>query len=131
MNFVSFSQLGRYGRLGNQIFQVAATLSLAKDKGIVAGFPKSVGIHKIFNLDFVDLSQIPRPNSHWKEAHFHYDKSIDSVGVNTNITGYLQAEKYFVKNKEYILEQLSFSQETIDKSLSLLPLGEKIGRAHV
>jgi len=37
---VTFGKLGRYGRLGNQMFQVASTIGIARRLGYQVGFPK-------------------------------------------------------------------------------------------
>ena len=37
---LTFNQLGRYGRLGNQMFQVAGTIGLATQHGYSYGFPE-------------------------------------------------------------------------------------------
>ena len=39
---VTFAQLGRYGRLGNQMFQVASTIGIAKANGYDYVFPEWV-----------------------------------------------------------------------------------------
>ena len=36
---VTFGKLGRYGRLGNQMFQVASTIGIARQRGYEVGFP--------------------------------------------------------------------------------------------
>ena len=39
---VTFANLGRYGRLGNQMFQIASTIGIAKANGYEYAFPESV-----------------------------------------------------------------------------------------
>ena len=36
---ISFSQLGKHGRLGNQLFQIASTLGMAEKYGAEVVFP--------------------------------------------------------------------------------------------
>jgi hypothetical protein len=69
---VFFSQLGRLGRLGNQLFQIAATMSLAMSKGDTYIFPKW-NYERYFNLHNC-FSDIIRPSFIYQEPFFHYKK---------------------------------------------------------
>jgi hypothetical protein len=42
LRMITFSRLGRYGQIGNQMFQIAGTVGIARKYGYTYGFPKWV-----------------------------------------------------------------------------------------
>jgi hypothetical protein len=104
-----------YGQLGNQMFQIAAATSLAIDNNALAVFPdlsSSTHDNIPFNREhiFRNLnSDIPEKISkEYKEPYFHY-KEIPYQS-NMKIDGYFQSEKYFIHNKDKILDMFKPSQ---------------------
>lgn len=87
----SFSQLGLQGRLGNMLFQVAATESLAFKNGGIAEFPKW-DYARHFNHHFNQVEPVTF-DSVFTEQGFHYGE-IPAMG-NVDLRGYFQSEKYF------------------------------------
>lgn len=91
---ISFSELGRHGRLGNQLFQVAGTLGLAEKYSAEAVFP-AWGYEKYFqNL----LTHGEPERVRVEERYFHHH-DWNLAGESLDIRGYLQSEKYFGKEK--------------------------------
>jgi hypothetical protein len=90
---ITFSQLGNYGRLGNQLFQIAAVLGAAYKTGNLAGFAErwthEFDVNPISgDYDFTIL----------REQHFHFDESIwanISRSSHVDLHGYFQSERYF------------------------------------
>lgn len=86
---IGFSQLGKHGRLANQLFQIQSTMGLAEKHDATAVFP-----------DWPYEQYFEQPLSHRgdygpvvKEKEFnHYDWGITQ---SCDILGYLQSEKYF------------------------------------
>jgi hypothetical protein len=96
--------------LGNQIFQIAAILSLAKDNNDYATFPKILdpdfgGYH---NTIFHKLNtSLEEEITKWCEASdFSYIELPYFEGCCYK--GYFQSEKYFSHNRGHILEKLEF-----------------------
>lgn len=99
------------GQLGNQLFIIAATTSLALDHGAEALFPDLVGrVDPQYNVPlnrkllFYHLNAAkPRGKVEFKyrEPHFHY--SPIPFHKNMQMQGYFQSEKYFKHNKQAIL----------------------------
>jgi hypothetical protein len=99
------------GRLGNQMFQIAAAESLAIENNDIAVFPITVqGAHpnhmerayyssSIFSrIKYVtDIKWVQKV---WGESNFSYSEI--EYSKNMMINGYFQSEKYFMKNSEYI-----------------------------
>jgi hypothetical protein len=100
------------GQLGNQLFVIAATFSLALDHGAIPIFPDlvvkdsldlPVNYEKLFY--FLPYS-IPREDKEirfsYQEPHFHY--APIPYEPNMRLSGFFQSEKYFAHHKREILE---------------------------
>lgn len=106
------------GRLGNQMFQVAAALSLAKDNNAQAIFSDLIERevedvplnHKIFFATLQAIKPPTAPNyTFYEHPHFHFVPI--SFHPNMEIYGYFQSEKYFKHNKELICNFFEVSEE--------------------
>jgi hypothetical protein len=109
------------GGLGNQMFQLAAAISLAIDNHTNARF--GLGNHflpkqgrrchlyqnNIFkNIDFAQAVEIKKI---FKEPTFLYSKI--EFEENMCLSGYFQSEKYFVHNKEIITRLFLDNEEAL------------------
>ena len=106
------------GRLGNQLFQIAAALSVAIDNNAEAIFPdyqkqRDSGIPVNRKLVFPRINK-SKPNDKihffFKEHHNHKFKPIP-FHPNMQITGYFQSEKYFAHNKEEVISYFLPSEQ--------------------
>jgi len=99
-NFITVRDIGHFGRLGNQLFQIAAALGYSKMYDIPAKFPRW-----ICNYDKIDFAHYfknkldetlnPSQISHvFNESDFAYIK-LPRFNVPTNMHGYFQSCKYF------------------------------------
>jgi hypothetical protein len=110
---LTFNNLGRLGRLGNGLFQVASTIGLAQKHGYAYGFPtwrnydhverfgfqEDIDVHKYF------LNPLPgRPEG----VHFEH-KTVDwgyqdlhLPDRNFSLDGHMQSEKYFAHCAELV-----------------------------
>lgn len=100
---ITFSQLGKMGRLGNCLFQIATTISTAMQNNTDYQFP-NWEYEPYFNLHNCFSSNI-KVSQTYRERAFHYDvipafKSIDLIG-------YWQSSKYFDKYKDEIQNMLT------------------------
>jgi hypothetical protein len=131
---LTFNSIGRYGRLGNQMFQYATLLSVAKTKSYEYGIPKCNSneneYYKFFlpecfpNLSALDSSKIFNP---YKiiEQNFCYDSKIFQIYDNTDLLGYFQSEKYFLNHRSQILNEFSFDRIIFEKSSVLRALEQE------
>lgn len=93
---LTFSMLGQYGRLGNQLFQMASVYGIARAYGIPAVFPPLPELEQAFELTNITRSQIPKHNRIWYVA----DPTVHTVpppplqGV-IDCRGYFQNQDYF------------------------------------
>ena len=96
------------GQLGNQLFVIAATVSLALDHDAIPVFPdflfdKTNGIPLNFEKVFYHLNTTkPGDLYEYHEPFYHY-APIPYI-ENMRLCGYFQSEKYFKHHKEEILE---------------------------
>jgi hypothetical protein len=88
---ISFSELGKMGRLGNQCFQVAATVALALRNNDKYIFP-NWEYEKFFNLSGCFATSIANTHT-YTEPHFHY--APVPYQPNMDIRGYFQSWRYF------------------------------------
>jgi hypothetical protein len=118
---ITFSQLGRYGRLGNQMFQVASVIGIATKYGYEYGFPywknydhlerfgssENIDIQSWFKnpLPLVDQS-VTYPNRfiNWG---FH---NLGNLPDNLDISGHMQSEKYFAHCKDLVRHYFEFAK---------------------
>lgn len=110
-----------WGQLGNQLFIIAATVSLALDNDADPIFPDLVinpnynlplNRQKIFSHLNVVMPAGAKIESYYNEPHFHY--APIPYTPNMQIHGYYQSEKYFEKHKKEILDLFAPSNEIKD-----------------
>lgn len=114
----SFVTAELMGQLGNQLFIIAATVSLALDHGAIPIFPdliekKEEGIPLNYEKLFHSLPvRLPKKiRCVYKEPHFSY-KPIP-YRSNIKISGYFQSEKHFSHHKQEILELFAPSPDVM------------------
>jgi hypothetical protein len=100
---ISHSTLGKNGRLGNQLFQVASTLGLAEKHGTTAAFPQWE-YERYFDIS---LPHGPMSSNVVQEKYFHYHDW--EIAGDVDVMGFLQSEKYFGSTKLKLKEE--FVQE--------------------
>jgi len=127
----SFSQLGKYGRLGNQCFQVASVLGLAEKYGAQAAFP-AWEYESYFETE---IPHGPLQTNQVAERFFHHHDW--GLTESCDLLGYLQSEKYFgstrLKLKEsFVAEQKAKYKELFDRETICIQVrrGDYVGNPH-
>jgi hypothetical protein len=127
---ISFSTLGSYGRLGNQLFQYAFLRTAALRLRTKFYCPKWDG-DSIFELqDDYDRVNAPSGIIHFfnPSPQAGYVPEALSIQDNTEIQGYFQSEKYY-QNKQLVRRWYTFKDEIVDtvtKSYRSIPVQEYI-----
>jgi len=95
------------GRLGNQLFQIAATLAHAKKMGVKAQFTKWEYNKYFINGidDNLDTTYDARFNDLFHSPYYGFDFEYKPItnGENLILHGFFQSEKYFDTEKETII----------------------------
>ncbi len=120
---LTYSRLGKYGKFGNQLFQIASTIGISEKKGVDFGFPKW-GYQDYFINPLPELNgehktldgylQDYRNFDHCKELIRHYFemKPLAPVRLNTVFIHYRDYENegvsdvHPVQTKEYYKEAI-------------------------
>jgi hypothetical protein len=108
---ISFNRLGKFGRLGNQLFQIAATIGAADRYRTVSKFPKWEYSDHFINQ--IDQTLNPAQIQHeYIEPAFHYTEPV--CFGNTDLVGYFQSELYFKHCESLVREIFQFKPDLVD-----------------
>jgi hypothetical protein len=131
---ITFSNLGAYGRMGNQMFQYATLYSIAKTKKYDFGIPFKLKTNNPYfnmcldqafpNLSAKDCTGI-QPARQAREKVFTYNAGIFGILDNTDIVGYFQSEKYFKDYREDLLKEFQFKEEIKQKASDIRNISNK------
>jgi hypothetical protein len=121
---ITFSKLEKKGHLGNQLFQIASTIGIAKSNGQEFGFP-------IWSYSTFFKNELPAERLEnfevYNEETFHFTaKKFDNK--NYDLEGWFQSEKYFdlalIKKyfefKENFLDDLKRKHQIIFEKKTIL-----------
>lgn len=116
---LTFNSLGKYGRLGNQMFQIASTIGIAKHNGYDYGFPNWInwdafdrfGTTENINVFEYFVNQLPRCNVELPDRFIHWGFNGFLIPDNCSLSGHMQSEKYFKHCKELIRETFRMKYE--------------------
>lgn len=112
----TYSQLGKMGRLGNQLFQISSVVAYGLDTNRSALFPEweykkyMRPQHSKLGLS-VNCGELPEPDNKYNEPAFTYSP-IPKLNGNVDLLGYFQSYKYFDKWRSTILDLFSINSET-------------------
>lgn len=101
---VCFSKLGSMGRLGNSLFQIAATISLAARNNDTYQFPRWTYYENDFpNLKNCFVDNLPKQPHVYTEPYFHYKEIPYKKDID--LCGYFQSWRYF-QDQEGLIRHL-------------------------
>ena len=121
---LTFLEIGKFGRLGNQMFQVASTIGIALDNNFSWAFPQHIedsDVGRIFNIrggkDFHGkISKIVESNQIYHQVKL--PKSPHSV---ISLHGYYQSFLFFDHHKSTLKKVFKPNQLMIQRILSKYP----------
>lgn len=122
-------------RLGNNLFQLAAALSLSSEITICVPlnneYQATLKFSDTFFKGFPILNYVPNGIEIYEEPFYHYKKIPYIEGSDLIIKGYFQSYKYFDKIK--VLSQFSIDESTLAFIQSNYPeiLNERFTSIHV
>ena len=124
---VAFNYLGKLGQLGNQMFQFAATLGVARYTGVTYTIPNHDevlidGLGNRLRIELFDCFDIKPENTGIlktdyvvTEKGFEFDGSVlsSSREVDYTLHGFFQTEKYFKHCADEVRKQFTFKEEIV------------------
>jgi hypothetical protein len=128
---ISFQQIGHMGRFGNQMFQFASTVGIARKLGLDPVFPserfrENSGSDSYNGCKLLECFKIPdnliKPASEiainyvYYENQFGYNHETSQLPDTTSLSGYFQTEKYFKSIESEIKEIFTFRDEIIEEA---------------
>jgi len=122
---IGFNNLGRMGRLANQMFQYASLKGIARHHGydyMIAYHPDAVddGIGNMLRTELFDSFDLKVRTGIWRantfaERYFHFDQELfDKCPDNVVLQGYFQTEKYFKHIEDEIREDFTFKDDILN-----------------
>ena len=114
---ITYLSLGNYGRLGNQLFQIAATIGFGKRLDHSVVFPPWQ-YKNHFNVNVLPIHKITPYGDKIEqltEKVFTYDPLIQTLAPEktASLFGYFQSEKYFSHCKQDIKNLIDSQQNVI------------------
>lgn len=130
---ISYPALGKYGRLGNQLFQFASTYAASRKSGTICRFPVVGHSLHDFNIpinffsDEMTHKYVYRDN----EQDFTFNPVLHQLPHETAITGYLQNPNNFEEFRTEIIDMLDIKPEIKDRAKALMKGREKSVSVHI
>jgi hypothetical protein len=133
---IGFNHLGKFGQLGNQMFQYAATKGIAKK--ICADFiipnHKEVTIDSLgnrlrielfdaFKLNLTNYGVLDIPSEKYiQETTFEFDEKFFKLNplIDVSILGFFQTEKYFKHIEDEIRSDFTFQEKYVKDCFDIL-----------
>jgi len=114
---IGMNNLGRNGRIGNQLFQYAALVGIAKNKGYDFRIPEDQELSKCFEMlhcgnrfGYINGDEVELHDSH-EFCEELYNQCPNHVTLN----GYFQTEKYFKDAQRLLRWDFRFKKEIIQE----------------
>ena len=140
---IGFNVLGKLGRLGNQMVQVAALRGIAANRGYNYAIPPTKNKdewndHQLFNpftlqnisplnVQFIDFD---RPTIQEEIFSFN-EKLFNECPDWVTLQGYFQSEKYFKNIEDTIREMFTFRNEIAEPCQSMINSVENPAALHI
>ena len=131
--FITFRDLGAFGRLGNQLYQCAAVVALAHKNKIDVKLPNFESVWHgqkclmgefCLSCDHLSADDIIHHNLQESVSSGNYDeKLVDAVvsaSGNVNLEGYFQNMKYLSGSEEVVRKNLQPKNEHIENAKSFI-----------
>lgn len=114
---ITSSQIGKNGRLGNQIFQLSALYSVNFLRGMQVKIPTDQQLSSTFNLNGIEIGDSTESEFLFEERTNEFDPAIFLVPDRTDIRGYFQSGKYFNHVSDNIRKILEFKKEVREQAV--------------
>ena len=101
---ITFNEIGRYGRLGNQLFQLAILKVVSLKTGYDIILPEDINernhhgqncLLNNFKFETIKYGSPIIKNNYIENNPWDYDEQLFTVPDNTNFFGFFQNQKYY------------------------------------
>ena len=122
---VTFAKIGEYGRLGNQLFQIAATIGIAEAHSYSWGFYENLDRSAAGRL-FALSGQLRKQRvtvDYEEQQGTYYDVSLPNIrgsGV-LSLAGYFQDRRYFEHSRDTLRQYLQLPKELVEVVRGAVP----------
>lgn len=124
---ITFTKLGEYGRLGNQLFQYAILLVIGAEKGYQIKIPMLDNKYHHgqkcllpqFNISAKILNSKDVIQHTYQEKNgynFSYCPDVFNIQDNTNVIGFFQNYQYYKKYEDLIIKELTPNNQIIERN---------------
>lgn len=114
---IGMNNLGNNGRLGNQMFQYAALVGIAKQCGFDFRIPNTCDLPKCFEMlhcgDRYGLIEGDEVILH--DSHEFCEELFNQCPNHVTLNGYFQTEKYFKNAEKLIRLDFRFKEEIVEE----------------
>tara|TARA_R100001443_G_scaffold109894_1_gene121536 strand:+ start:370 stop:1167 length:798 start_codon:yes stop_codon:yes gene_type:complete len=124
MKYISFNNMGKFGRLGNSMFQYATVLGASKTNGHlpacnVSGIPL---FSECFELGSVSDQVIPEELLYIEKEFSFNDRVLDiPTDRSVDLRGYFQSEKYFKHIENEVRNNFTFTDSVRNVAIEKIP----------
>jgi hypothetical protein len=121
---ITFNEIGRYGRLGNQLFQVAILKVVSIKRGYDIILPKNVNLRnhhgqncllKNFKFKSITYGDPIIKYLFSEKSDWNYDEDVFLIPDNTNFFGFFQNPKYYTPYQDDLIEEFQLIYEIENK----------------
>lgn len=113
---ITFSKLGKFGRLGNQLWQIASTIGIAMRNDANFLFPNwEYSKHFLYRLPSMDVDESLKDVKIINEYEPYYTDYKLNSKINYDLLGYFQSWKYFDHCKDMIKHYFTPNFEVNDE----------------
>ena len=126
---ITFSALGKYGRLGNQMFQYALLVGVKEKIGAEIIMDPSLNvpssIFEYFNIKET-VFQDTEITNYFYEKNFSFDPEVYEIVEDIDYKGHFQSEKYFKHCEDTIRSEFTYREHITEEVKNfLLPYQNK------
>lgn len=115
---ITFSNIGKLGKLGNQMFQYAALYGVSFIRGQKFAIPENSDLERAFKLPSKRYLQNDIKQKLYKENQFHFDPNLWMIEDNTELYGYFQSSQYWQHCEPQIRKEFEF-HDTVQAKANL------------
>ena len=127
---LTFTNLGKLGRLGNQMFQIASVIGISKRCGVGCCFPEWE-YQDFFNKELQKMVIVPQISGDEGFSDFRDMRPMIDTRININLNGYFQSHLYFDHCRDEILSFFDLKEEFIEKLVKQHPNVHHANSIHV